>query len=240
MTVTPSVRFGKAKIHYDIVFSSKRRKIEIVVLDSDKIKVFAPVTKTSQEIHKIVKSNSKWIFQKQLKLRNQTKTFFAYLSGSSLPYLGKKYPLQILDTKRNNESESFSLRKGRFIVKTNNKEPNHIRNLYGNWLASKASNFLECEVKNYSKILRIDEEFKIKIKSHKNRLGSLGRNLTLNFNRNLLRLPPKIIDYVVAHELCHVKIPDHSPAFWRQLALLMPDYRSKKGWLETNKQLLTS
>jgi len=56
---------------------------------------------------------------------------------------------------------------------------------------------------------------KIRIKSQRNRVGSLGRNLVLNFNKNLLRLPMKIIDYVVVHELCHVYIPDHSSKYWQ-------------------------
>lgn len=240
MTTTPYVSFGKAKIYYDIVFSPKRRKLEIVMVDSNRVKVIAPTNKTPKEIREIVKLNSKWVFQKQLKLREQKNTRLAYLDGSALPYLGRKYSLRIIDVKRGDENELFSLDKGRFVVKTNSEEPNHIRNLYENWLEQRAINFLNSKVKGYSKVLGIDEGLKIKIKSHKNRLGSLGRNLTLNFNKNLLRLPPKIIDYVVAHELCHAKIPNHSPAYWQLLALVIPDYNKRKEWLETNRQLIVS
>ena len=91
-------------------------------------------------------------------------------------------------------------------------------------------------------MLRIDQgiKMKMKIKSHKKRLGSLGKNLTLNFNKNILRLPSRIIDYVIAHELCHAKIPNHSPAYWRLLGLVVPDYKNSKVWLEKNKQFITS
>jgi predicted metal-dependent hydrolase len=211
------------------------------VVDSKKVKVIAPTNKPAKEIREIVKLNSKWIFQKQLKLREQKNTKLLYLDGSKLPYLGRKYPLQILDVKKNDDDNKlFYLVKGRFVAKTNSKDPNHIRNLYENWLENRATNFLKSKVKSYSKMLGIDEGMKIKIKSHKNRLGSLGKNLTLNFNKNLLRLPSRIIDYVVAHELCHAKIPNHSPAYWRLLALVMPDYKKKKEWLETNKQFIIS
>jgi predicted metal-dependent hydrolase len=94
-----------------------------------------------------------------------------------------------------------------FIVKTTSKEPYYDRSLHENWLDNIATNFLVDKVKGYSKMFGIDEGLNIKIKSHKNRLGSPRQNLILNFNKNLLRLPPKIIDYAVAHELCQAITP---------------------------------
>lgn len=131
--------------------------------------------------------------------------------------------------------------KGKFIVKSKGKEPCMIKTLYEQWLGKRAATILEKKVKEYSNLLGIDRSnLKINIKSQNNRLGSLGKNLTLNFNKNLLRLPPKIIDYVVVHELCHIKIPDHSRAFWQIVALIIPDYKKRKEWILENKQIIVS
>lgn len=81
---------------------------------------------------------------------------------------------------------------------------------------------------------------KIRIKSQKNRVGSLGRNLTLNFNRNILRLPLSIIEYIVVHELCHVHIPRYSAKYWQLVSSLMVDYKERKEWLEKNSPIIVS
>jgi predicted metal-dependent hydrolase len=239
--ITQFVQFGKHKILYDIVHSKKRSKTEIVVLDNTKVKAFAPAGKPIDEIHQIIKSNSKWIFQKQLRLYEHKNTRLTYFDGSILPYLGRKYSLQVFDNYGGNGHESFSFKKGKFIAESKGKEPDVIRTLYEKWLEKRATSILEKKVNEYSRLLKIDrKKLRINIKSQKNRLGSLGQKLTLNFNKNLLRLPPKIIDYIVVHELCHTKIPDHSRAYWQLVELILPDYRKRKEWLRMNKQVIIS
>lgn len=233
--------FGKQKIWYDIVHRKKRKKTEIVVLENEKVKVLAPLGKSSNQIHRLVKSSSRWIFQQQLRLQqHKGKKLATYRDGSTLPYLGRQYPLRIIDTE-DNMHESFSFSKGKFIAKAKGKEPKIIRALYEKWLENRAAIILKKKVNEYSDVLKIERgKLRINIKSQKNRLGSLGRKLTINFNKNLLRLPPKIVDYIVVHELCHTKVPNHSPSYWRIVGLVIPDYKKRKEWLRMNKQLLVS
>ncbi len=241
MTNTTFIRFGKQKIYYDIVRSKKRKKIEIVISDNANVKVLAPLQKTTKEIRQIVKSSSRWIFQKQLRLREYKNTGFTYSDGSTMPYLGKEYLLRVFDNDGGYGHDSFSFDKGKFIVKSNGKEASTIRNLYEEWLEKRAVSIIEKKVSEYSTLMNIDKDkLRINIKSQKNRLGSLGRKLTLNFNKNLLRLPPKIIDYVIVHELCHTKIPNHSRAYWQVVGLIMPDYKKRKDWLSKYKQVIVS
>lgn len=95
---------------------------------------------------------------------------------------------------------------------------------------------LEKSVKKYSKKIGV-ETIKISIKNQRNRWGSLSKKGTLNFNQNLIRAPSKIIDYVAAHEVCHMKIPNHSREYWRLLESVMPDYKERKDWLRVNRTL---
>jgi predicted metal-dependent hydrolase len=175
-----------------------------------------------------------------LRLRQHKGPKFTYSDGSTLTYLGRKYPLQIIDA-QDNTPESISFSKGKFIAKAKRKDPTIIRALYETWLENRTATILEKKVNEYSDVLSIErDKIRINIKSQKNRLGSLGRKLTINFNKNLLRLPPKIIDYVIVHELCHTKIPNHSPAYWHIVGLVIPDYKNRKEWLRMNKQVLVS
>jgi predicted metal-dependent hydrolase len=162
------------------VYSKRRSKTEIIVLDNIKVKVLAPTEKPIDKIHQIVKLNSKWIFQKQIRLCQHKNTKLMYSDGSILPYLGREYLLQVLDSNGSNGHESFSFKKGKFIVEAKGNEPYMIRTLYERWLEKRATKILEKKVNEYSSLLKIDRnKLRINIKSQKNRLGSLGKKLTL-------------------------------------------------------------
>ena len=81
---------------------------------------------------------------------------------------------------------------------------------------------------------------KINVKEHKERWGSVSKNKAVNFNLNLLCAPKKIQDYLVVHELCHLKIPNHSPKYWELVYSIMPDYEKRKDWLRINWKLINS
>lgn len=116
-----------------------------------------------------------------------------------------------------------------------------IKSFYEDWLQKQATRLSKQKVIYYCKIIGLDHTgVKIRIKFQRNRVGSLGRNLVLNFNKNLLHLPMKIIDYVVVHELCHVHIPDHSSKYWQLVGSVISDYKRRKEWLEINKQEIIS
>jgi predicted metal-dependent hydrolase len=192
LTATTTIAFGKQKIYYDIVRSKKRKKTEIVILDNANVKILAPAQKPSKEIRQIVKSSSRWIFQKQLRLREYKNTRLTYSDGSTLPYLGKQYLLRVFDDHDNNGHESFSFKNGKFIVKSKLMEPHMIKSLYEKWLEKRAATVLEKKVNDYSNLLGIDRKnLRINIKSQKNRLGSLGKSSQLTSILSCLECLPK-------------------------------------------------
>ena len=71
----------------------------------------------------------------------------------------------------------------------------------------------------------------MELKDWKRRWGECHPDGTLKFNWRLIMLPPEVIDYVVVHELAHLKVPGHNPRFWGQVATLLPDYASRRRWL---------
>ena len=89
------------------------------------------------------------------------------------------------------------------------------------------------KVTAYSKKINLKPP-KIIIKNLRNRWGSVTRRGVLNLNLNLLKAPNEVIDYVVAHELCHFVIKKHSHHFWDLLSNIMPLYEDSILWLERN------
>ncbi|MGA8912038.1 MAG: M48 family metallopeptidase [Nitrososphaeraceae archaeon] len=76
------------------------------------------------------------------------------------------------------------------------------------------------------------------IKNLKNRWGSMTKEGSLNLNVNLLKAPGDIVDYIILHELCHLKIKEHSHHYWDLVHKHMPDYHEKIGWLKVNGTVL--
>lgn len=74
----------------------------------------------------------------------------------------------------------------------------------------------------------------ITVREQKTRWGSCSSLGNLNFNWKLILAPPEILDYVVVHELCHRKEMNHSPAFWREVEKVLPDYEARRQWLKEN------
>lgn len=72
----------------------------------------------------------------------------------------------------------------------------------------------------------------VTVRRQRTRWGSCSSKENLNFNCLLALMPPEVFDYVVVHELCHLKEMNHSPKFWAEVEKHLPDYKARKKWLK--------
>lgn len=75
---------------------------------------------------------------------------------------------------------------------------------------------------------------RITIRHQKTRWGSCSSKKTLSFNFLLMLVPPEVRDYVIVHELCHLKEMNHSKSFWKEVENIIPDYKKHYKWLKEN------
>lgn len=73
---------------------------------------------------------------------------------------------------------------------------------------------------------------RISIKQHKTKWGSCSKKKNLNFNYKLLFVPEPLMDYVIVHELCHIKELNHSPVFWKLVGYIFPNYKLARKQLK--------
>ena len=102
-------------------------------------------------------------------------------------------------------------------------------------LKKSAATDLGERVRQYSRLLGVTVG-RIRVRCQKTRWGSCSAKKNVNFNCLLMLCPEEVRDYVVVHELCHLKEMNHSPRFWREVERLLPDYAARRKWLKKNGQ----
>lgn len=98
-------------------------------------------------------------------------------------------------------------------------------------LANKAVDYIPKRVAYFAELVGVDYG-RITIRNQKTRWGSCSAKGNLNFNCLLMLAPPRVIDYVVVHELCHRKEMNHSKFFWAEVEKILPDYKDSRKWLK--------
>ena len=79
---------------------------------------------------------------------------------------------------------------------------------------------------------------RITIRGQRSRWGSCSRRGTISLNWRLIQTPPMVRDYIILHELMHLRQMNHSARFWQEVELVCPDYRTAERWLKQNSSLL--
>ena len=100
-----------------------------------------------------------------------------------------------------------------------------------------AKEYIPKRVAYYAQLLDVTYAT-ISIRDQKTRWGSCSSKGNLSFSWRLILAPPKVLDYVVVHELCHRKEMNHSPHFWALVESLVPDYKIHRQWLKENGEKL--
>ncbi len=238
-----SLNLGFETIDYTIKKGKRKRTVAIQVISPSQVVILAPHSLTREKVEEIVRRRSQWILQNQKRLRNLARLYPAreFVSGERLLYLGREYRLNVRWAE--NGGQGSPAINGRRIVVSVGREgragPNKyfVREALLKWYLSEAGQVIPRRVELYSNLLdAIPKE--ILVKQQKRRWGSCSSKGILRFNWQLIMAPLSIMDYVVVHELCHLRVKNHSPDFWRLVSRALPDYRQRRKWLRESSPLL--
>ncbi len=214
------------------VIRTQRIKSADVRVDEGAVSIVVPVALPNKRISQILKDKKKWISNKILLHREalpvSTKE---YVSGSSFSYIGRNYRLKV----NRGHFSPVKLMQGRLVVTVpkGKDQPHMIRNALVRWYKHHAELKLQEKVARYAPVVGVEPKG-MGIKSFKSRWGSCSAKGRIDFNWKIVMAPNRVVDYVVVHELCHIKQHDHSPKFWKAVERVMPDYLDCKEWLKIN------
>ena len=218
------------RLSYQLIRSRKRRKtISLHIKEDGKIVVYAPYRTPKWEIEKFFNEKESWIVEKRSeKERSIKEAEKAFISGEKFLFLGELYPLEIQD---NNKEPPLKLSFGKFVLDKNHIE--EARDLFIKWYKEEAKERIIGRIDYYSKQLQLFPKG-VKITSAKYRWGSCSRDDRLSFSWRMIMASFSIIDYILIHELVHIKEKNHSKRFWNYLESVHPDYKKHRLWLKEN------
>lgn len=217
----------------DEIIRSRRKTIALQVSHDARLIVRVPYSTSEKSIRKVIYEKRLWILKKQEEAKEKYKKVYSkeFVNGEGFLFLGNPYKLYIVD---NLEFSLIFNKKNFFLSK---KFLNKAKEVFIKWYKEQAyKNFSE-RVAIYSKISDITYN-KLKITNAKKRWGSCSSNGNLNFTWRLIMAPLQVIDYVIVHELVHIKEKNHSKNFWNNVRIILPYYETQKKWLKENGHLL--
>lgn len=211
---------------------TSRTTLAISVYPDGLLELVAPMDAMINAILVKVEKRRKWI----LTQRRGFDTMHAvgpaprFVTGATHRYLGRQYRLKV----SKGTDPGVSLKGAFFHVTTTTDEPAEVRKLLGKWFRGKA---VEQFVRRVDAWIPWSEKHRLprpsmKLLKMRRRWGSAGADGRISLNPELVHMPSRCIDYVVIHEICHLRHPNHGPQFQRLLTSLMPDWRSVKERLE--------
>jgi predicted metal-dependent hydrolase len=215
------------------IIRSKRRSIALIVERDGSLVVRAPMQASDDTISRLVESKADWIKATQEKARKlgPAPVRKKFVDGEEFYFMGQLYRLEIVKGKQTalHLDDSFKM-----SPMTRPKA----RLAFEAWYKKQAKALIPGRVSQLAKTHGFEYQ-KIRISSARTRWGSCSTQGTLSFTWRLVMAPEDMIDYVIVHELVHLRFHNHSRDFWRQVELLMPDYKEKRLWLKKNAGFLT-
>ncbi|MEO8342251.1 MAG: SprT family zinc-dependent metalloprotease [Gallionella sp.] len=221
-------------IEYQLLRSGERRTADIIIERNGLISVRAPDHLTEDQADAVVESRRLWIYRNLAEWRdlNATRVVREWVNGEGFLYLGSSYRLHLVQE----QDEPVKLKEGRFcllrkIVERGREEAAKL--VFEKFYAEKGLERFKKRVDYFAPKVGV-EPSAIEVKEIGYRWASCASDGRLSFHWKCMMASPKVIDYIVVHELCHLRHRDHTAAFWNEVDKVMPDYAERKSWLREN------
>jgi len=213
-------------LDFELRLSARRKTLEVTVDRGGELVLAAPKGVEEDELRSFVQEKRFWIYKKltekaQLQRPMPRKEF---VNGEGFLYLGRSYRLKLVS----DQNEPLKLTAGRFRLRQD--LANDGRRHFIRWYSTRGQDWLAAKVGEYAPRMEVDPT-SVNVQDLGYRWGSCGKGEKVYFHWKTILLPRHIAEYVVVHELAHLHIPHHTPAFWRLVERTLPDCERRRQWL---------
>lgn len=207
----------------EIKREAKSQRLRIEVLEGGALLVRAPRFLSETKCMEFVGQNASRL-QKMIKKQLEFEAKRDALGGHFL-YLGSKMPVKL----DGNIRKKYLFENDMLVL----SKKEHFRE----FLRDEARRIITPKAEDIAAFYGVKYE-KISFRDVKSRWGSCSARKNLSFSSRLVGAPKSVIEYVVIHEICHLKELNHSVRFWSHVSALLPDYKESEKWLKENGRLL--
>jgi predicted metal-dependent hydrolase len=222
------------ELTFDVRRSKRRTTVGVTVERNSSLVVHLPEGFPLPDVETLVRSKLVWVHQKLMsKQKGPDEEIFRrpeFVDGEGFHYLGRHYRMKLVDpAPEEGPVETVRFRGDRLLFRRDQvvAGPKRIAEYY----ARAAGPYINEAVDRWKLVAGTAPAKFVNVLDLGFRWGSCSADGTLNFHWRIMQLPPPVIDYVVVHELCHIKVGDHSPSFWKEVQRVLPDYQQRREWL---------
>jgi len=224
-------------VPYRIRMSSRARVLHLVVRQESGLEVVAPRGTRRRQIEEALHQKAGWI----LKTMQRVVAIPLIQDGSEFAFVGRTIRLCLVTgpsrttpyPKITTVGDTLVL----YVQESDRENQQVLRTALEGWYRQCAREIIPERLITANKVFGF-RYGRVTIKEQKSRWGSCSRAGNLNFNWRLLLAPVAVLEYVLTHELAHLKELNHAPAFWRLVAQGCPDYKIQRHWLREHGHTL--
>ncbi|MEY9867264.1 putative metal-dependent hydrolase [Peribacillus sp. B2I2] len=240
----PTFQYGTTAIEYDIEYADDKKDVSIIVEWMEGIRLIAPKSITDEQINEVVRKKAPTILQKLKEVNEITEPPLPkeFVSGEKFKYLGRNYRLKVYKEEGLPKAKLAFIR-GRFIATVpygmdEYEKRKQLMELFRTWYLEHGKTKIQSRLKLYCAKMGVTPN-DVQLKEQKMRWGTCTTEGNIYLNWRIMLAPMSILDYVLVHEMAHLRFMNHSNDYWNFVRSILPDYEQRKEWLRINGPTLT-
>lgn len=208
---------------------SDRKTASIYIERNGEVSLQVPSGFDGLQVEALLESKRRWIYRNLAEWQdlNATRVCREFVSGEGFLYLGRSYRLQIVES----QDVPLKLHNGYFHLRPDENIAN--TQIFKDFYREKGMERIPERVEHHQELMGVSAS-SIRVQELQNRWGSCTSDGKLLFHWKCMMAPLSVLDYIVVHELAHIKHSNHTQEFWHEVDKAMPDFKQRKDWLRVN------
>jgi predicted metal-dependent hydrolase len=216
------VLFGHTSLAYAVHRSARRETVSILVSPQQGVVLRAPAGVSKEKLANVVRGKAPWILRQLRRQRGFGRVAGKeFVSGETFHYLGRQYRLRVVA-----DAREVKLKDGWLQAPSE-----HTRARVVAWYRQRAEERLVARTQLWATLMRLTVP-RVLVRQQAMRWGSCDSMGNLRLNWRIVQAQMSLIDYVIVHELVHLRHRNHDASFWRELGRVMPDYEARRALLK--------
>ncbi len=214
--------------HYTHIINPKLKHIYLTFDNEGNLVIKSPKV-TQQKIEQLLLKKSSWINNAREKIQQKKGKSLDFSSDLELYFMGKVYPLTLVQHRKKRTQLDFDGTE--FTLFYHTYDEKLFQTHFDRFYKAEAQKHIPSHVEFWAEKMRLSPT-NLRFRKTKRQWGSCSGKNVLSFNTMMMKLPHDVIQYIIVHELAHIKLKHHQKAFWQLVEHYVPDYRAQVAELK--------